>query len=335
MYWRASKTVRPCGPCILAGTECTFAGLSSVCHACHKSVTRHCVGGLPDRQILLMPFKDPHPEDDQDILDIIDELIDTDPYGASKFLSSAFSGLRSLIPCVLQKFQASLAMILILNRLSTMWRPMLGRTSNSFAPHGPKSIASLVNTKEAYYQQLESNTHDLYLNLKLCHILVQHYRLVTVKLDETRTQEEAEASTAAKMRAGNHATSSSRKTYVPWWRNKHHRSGRGHGKKNQSKNKGKKEDRKGKGKNEATQYIKECAGWGCDHNNCDSNMETPDPVPALCTCHGWGSCGEANCPSKGSWTPPPQASVEYQDGVPGNYGGNWQSKAGSSRHGCY
>ncbi len=29
-----------------------------------------------------MPFKDPHPEDDQDILDIIDELIDTDPYGS-------------------------------------------------------------------------------------------------------------------------------------------------------------------------------------------------------------------------------------------------------------
>ena len=43
-----------------------------------------------------MPFKDPHPEDDQDILDIIDELIDTDPYGASKSLSSAFSGLRGL-----------------------------------------------------------------------------------------------------------------------------------------------------------------------------------------------------------------------------------------------
>ncbi len=78
-----------------------------------------------------MLFKDPHPEDDQDILDIIDELIDTDPYGASKFLSSAFSGLRLLIQRVLQKFRASLAMILILNRLLTTRRPMLARTSNS------------------------------------------------------------------------------------------------------------------------------------------------------------------------------------------------------------
>ncbi len=51
-----------------------------------------------------MLFKDPHPEDDQDILDIIDELIDTDPYGASKFLSSAFPGLQLLIPCIYRNF---------------------------------------------------------------------------------------------------------------------------------------------------------------------------------------------------------------------------------------
>ncbi len=94
------KAVHPCGPCVREGTECTFAGLSSVCHACHKSVTHQCVGGIPNRQILLMPYQDLHPEDDQHILDIIDELIDVDPYGASKFLISAFSGLRLLIPRV-------------------------------------------------------------------------------------------------------------------------------------------------------------------------------------------------------------------------------------------
>ncbi len=210
----------------------------------------------------------------------------------------------------------------------------VGANYQQFTP-GYESVASLVKTKESFSHQLESNTCDLYLYLKIRHILVQHYHLVSVKLDEVHIQEEAEASTTAKMRTNNHATSSSHNTYVPWWRKKHQRSGRGHGKKNHSKNKGKKDDRKGKDKAEATQYIKECAGWGCDHNNCNSNMETPDPVPALCTCHGWGNCGEANCPSKGSWTLPPQASIEYQDGVPGNYGGNWQSKVGSSRRGCY
>ncbi len=85
-----------CRPCLHEGTECIFAGLSSVCH---KSMTRQCVRGIPDRQILLMPYQDPHPEDDQNILDIIDELIDLDPYRISKFLSSAF-GLRLLIPCI-------------------------------------------------------------------------------------------------------------------------------------------------------------------------------------------------------------------------------------------
>ncbi len=81
-----------------------FARLSSVCHACSKSVTCHCVRGLPDQQILLMPFKDPHLENDQNILDIIDELIDADPYRASKFLSSAFSSLQLLIPCIYRTF---------------------------------------------------------------------------------------------------------------------------------------------------------------------------------------------------------------------------------------
>ncbi len=204
-----------------------------------------------------------------------------------------------------------------------------------FTP-GYESVASLVKTKESFSHQLESNTRDLYLYLKIRHVLVQHYHLVLVKLDEACIQEEAEASTTAKMRTDNHGASSSRNTYVPWWRKKYQCSGRGHSKKNRSKNKGKKDDRKGKGKDEAAQYIKECTGWDCDHNNCDSNMETPDAVPDLCTCRGWGNCGEAACSlGKGSWTPPVQQTVKYQDGVPGNYGGNWQSKAGFSRRGRY
>ncbi len=147
-----------------------------------------------------------------------------------------------------------------------------------------------------------------------------HYCFVMVKLDKTHIQEEAEANTAAKMRTDNHAASSSRNTYVPWWRKKYQCSGYGHGKKNQLKNKSKKDDRKGKGKDEAAQHIKKYTGWDCDHNNCDSNMETPDPVPALCTCYEWGNCSEAACPlGKGSWTPPALETVEYQDGVLGHY----------------
>ncbi len=45
-----------------------------------------------------MLYQDLHLEDDQHILNIIDELIDANPYGASKFLISAFSGLWLLIP---------------------------------------------------------------------------------------------------------------------------------------------------------------------------------------------------------------------------------------------
>ncbi len=84
-----------------------------------------------------------------------------------------------------------------------------------------ESVALLVKTKESFSHQLESNTHDLYLYWKIFHILVQHYHLVSVKLDEAHIQEEAKASTMAKMQTDNHATSSSRNTYVPWWRKKH------------------------------------------------------------------------------------------------------------------
>ncbi len=90
----------------------------------------------------------------------------------------------------------------------------IGVNYQQFTPQG-ESIALLVKTKESFFHQLDSNICDLYLNLKLCHVLIQHYRLVTVKLDEVHVQEEVEASTAAKMRTNNHTMSSSRNTYVP------------------------------------------------------------------------------------------------------------------------
>ncbi|SJL18947.1 uncharacterized protein ARMOST_22550 [Armillaria ostoyae] len=81
---RSARAVRPCGPCLREGTEC---------QACHKSLLWQCIGGVPDQQILLMPFEDAHPEDDEHILGIIDKLIDLDPYG-TKPLTRLVTGTR-------------------------------------------------------------------------------------------------------------------------------------------------------------------------------------------------------------------------------------------------
>ncbi|SJL06606.1 uncharacterized protein ARMOST_09948 [Armillaria ostoyae] len=279
--------------------------------------------GIPDRQILLMPFKDPHPEDDDHILDIIDELIDADPYGSKP-------------PAGIPDDPHTEAIV-------KNAKGYVGANFQQFSPHGPESVGSLVKTQEAYLHKLETNTHKLYLGLKTCHILVQHYHLVTVKLDEARTQEEAEANTAAKMRNHNHASSSSHNNNGHWWRRKHQCNSRGHGKKNraQDKGRGKRDDCKGKGKNEAVQYIKECIGWGCDHDNCNSNQETQDDVQGVCDCRGWGSCGHPACPLRqgGSWGQTDSNVNQYQDN--GNGYGNYSSgggkasgsKASGSKHG--
>ncbi|PBK62360.1 hypothetical protein ARMSODRAFT_980817 [Armillaria solidipes] len=274
---------------------------------------------IPDRQILLMPFKDPHPEDDDHILDIIDELIDADPYGAKP-------------PAGIPDNPHTEA---IVNNA----KGYVGTNFQQFSPHGPESVGSLVKTQEAYLHKLETNTRELYLGLKTHHVLVQHYCLVTVKLDKVCTQEEAKANTTAKMRNDNRMSSSSHNNNSHWWRRKHQCNSCGHGKKNraQDKGRGKKEDHKGKGKNEAAQYIKECIGWGCDHDNCDSNQETQDAMEGVCNCRGWGSCGHPACPSRqgGSWGP---ADKDVNQGNSnGNYSGGGGKASGSkvsgSKHG--
>ncbi|KAK0445254.1 hypothetical protein EV421DRAFT_1734928 [Armillaria borealis] len=308
----SARAVCPCGPCLHEGTECYFAGLSSECQECHKSLLWQCAGGVPDRHILLMPFKDPHPEDNDHILNIIDELIDADPYGT--------------------KPPASIPDDPHTEAIVDNAKAYVGANFRQFSSQGPESVASLVKTKEAYLQKLETNTREVYLGLKTCHVLVQHYRLVTVKLDEVRIQEEAEANTMVKMRNDNHASSSSHNNNGHWWRRKHQRNSRGHGKKNraQDKGRGKKEDRKGKGRNEAAQYIKECIGWGCDHDNCDSNQDNQDAMQGLCDCRGWGSCGHPACPSHqgGSWGQTDMDVNQYQDN--GNGYGNYNSGGGKA-----
>ncbi len=110
-------------------------------------MTRHCVGGLPDRQILLMPFKDPHLEDDQDILDIIDELIDTDPYGASKVLVFRFFWSAVTNSMCFTEISGVIGDDPHTESIVDNAKAYVGANFQQFAPHGPESIASLVNTK--------------------------------------------------------------------------------------------------------------------------------------------------------------------------------------------
>ncbi|SJL16880.1 uncharacterized protein ARMOST_20410 [Armillaria ostoyae] len=315
---RSARAVRPCGPCMREGTECYFAGLSSECQACHKSLLRQCVGGVPDRQILLMPFEDAHPEDDEHILGIIDELIDLDPYGTKPPADIPSDPRTEEIVDNAMKY--------------------VGTNFGQFPFRGYESIESLVHTKEAFFQRLESNTRDLYLDLKMRHVLVQHYRLVTAKLDEARVQAEAEANTAAKMRNDNRASSSAPNHNGHWGKRKYQRNSRGHGKKNraQDKGRGKRDDCKGKGKNHAVAHLKKCPGWACEHKDCDYYQESEDAVQGPCDCGGWGNCDLPACTfNKGSWEQTDEDVNHYQgnDNGYGSYSGGWGNASGSKASG--
>ncbi|SJL06231.1 uncharacterized protein ARMOST_09567 [Armillaria ostoyae] len=300
------------------GPSATSRGLSSECQACHKSLLRQCVGGVPDRQILLMPFEDAHPEDDEHILGIIDELIKLDPYGTKPPADIPSDPRTKEIVDNAMKY--------------------VGTNFGQFPFRGYESIESLVHTKEAFFQRLESNTRDLYLDLKMRHVLVQHYRLVTAKLDEARVQAEAEANTAAKMRNDNCASSSAPNHNGHWGKRKYQRNSRGHGKKNraQDKGRGKRDDRKGKGKNHAVAHLKKCPGWACEHKDCDYYQESEDAVQGPCDCGGWGNCDLPACTfNKGSWEQTDEDVNHYQgnDNGYGSYSGGWGNASGSKASG--
>ncbi|SJL18948.1 uncharacterized protein ARMOST_22551 [Armillaria ostoyae] len=207
-----------------------------------------------------------------------------------------------------------------------------------------KSIESLVHTKEAFFQRLESNMHDLYLNLKLHHVMVQHYCLVMAKLDEARIQVEAEANTAGKMRNNNCASSSAPNNNGHWWKRKHQRNSCGYGRKNrtQDKGRGKKDDHKGKGKNHAA-HLKKCPGWACEHKDCDYYQEPEDAMQGPCDCGGWGNCDLPACTfNKGSWGQTDEDVNQYQGNDNGysSYSSSWGNASGSKASGskcghCY
>ncbi|KAK0474583.1 hypothetical protein IW261DRAFT_1568589 [Armillaria novae-zelandiae] len=131
-----TKVTHPCSACIQEGTECIFTRLSTECIACHKGLLWSCIGGVPDQQILIMPFNNLRPEDDEHVLNLVKDMINLDPF--------------SVIVFSLQELQWDFQRTVI-----------------------QRSISALVKAKDTYHQHLEANTHELYLFLKICHIVIQ------------------------------------------------------------------------------------------------------------------------------------------------------------------
>ncbi|KAK0485621.1 hypothetical protein IW261DRAFT_1559052 [Armillaria novae-zelandiae] len=188
------KVIRPCSVCILEGTECIFAGLSTKCIACHKGLLRSCIGGVPDWQILIMPFNDLRPEDDEHVLNLVEDMIDLDPFS-----------VRTPVG-----FPKDCHTEGIINNA----KAYVGVNSQQLPFHGVESISTLVKAKDAYHQHLEANTHELYLFLKIRHIVVQQLQFVTAKLDDLHEQESAEVNTMVKMALSSKPAGSNG---FPWW----------------------------------------------------------------------------------------------------------------------
>ncbi|KAK0209654.1 hypothetical protein IW262DRAFT_1468592 [Armillaria fumosa] len=142
----SAKAIHPCTPCLQAGTECIFAGLATECIfaglatecvACHKDTLRNCLGGIPDYQILLMPFHDLHPKEDEHILSLIEDMIDLDPFD-----------IKTLNGCPQDPHTKG-----IINNA----KAYIGTNTQQFPFHGIESIVSLVHVKESFNNHLEAN----------------------------------------------------------------------------------------------------------------------------------------------------------------------------------
>ncbi|KAK0472378.1 hypothetical protein IW261DRAFT_1570967 [Armillaria novae-zelandiae] len=194
---RSAKAIHACTPCVKAGTKCIFAGLATECIACHKGILQNCMGGIPNHQILWMPFDDLHPEEDEHVLSLIEDMIDFDPFGIKT-------------PEGFPQDQHTKG---IINNA----KAYVGANAQQFLFHSVKSIAVLVKVQDSYYNHLQANTHELYLLLKVCHIIVQHVHFVMAKLNNLHEEEDTEANTAAKTASASQPTLSS-SHHVPWWR---------------------------------------------------------------------------------------------------------------------
>ncbi|KAG7447861.1 uncharacterized protein BT62DRAFT_919046 [Guyanagaster necrorhizus] len=129
--------------------------------------------GTPSHAVHTHPA---HSAKDDDHLNTIDELINLDPYGTKS---------PTEIPADPHT-----------EEVVSNTKSYVGVNFKQFSFCGYESITSLVKTKAAFYHCLKSNTCELYLQLKLRHVLVQHYCLVMAKLDAAHIQEEAKGDTS-------------------------------------------------------------------------------------------------------------------------------------------
>ncbi|KAK0487152.1 hypothetical protein IW261DRAFT_1558090 [Armillaria novae-zelandiae] len=141
-----------------------------------------------------MPFNNLCPEDDEHVLNLVKDMIDLDPFS-----------IRT--PVGFPKDHHTEG---IINNA----KANIGVNSQQLPFHGVKSISALVKAKDTYHQHLEANTHELYLFLEICHIVVQQLRFVTAKLNDLCEQESAEVNTTAKMTLSSKLASSNG---FPWW----------------------------------------------------------------------------------------------------------------------
>ncbi|KAK0218876.1 hypothetical protein IW262DRAFT_1462414 [Armillaria fumosa] len=175
----SAKAIWPCAACLKEGTECIYARLSTECVACHKGLLCSCAGGVPDHQILLMPFNDLYPEEDKHVLSLIEDMIDCDLFGiktpddipSDHHTEGIINNAKAYVSINTQQF--------------------------SFT--GVESISTLVKAKDTYHNYLKANTCELYLFLKIRHIVVQQLQFITAKLKDLCEQEATETNTVAKM----------------------------------------------------------------------------------------------------------------------------------------
>ncbi|KAK0212052.1 hypothetical protein IW262DRAFT_1467484 [Armillaria fumosa] len=137
----SAKAIQPYAACMKEGTKCIYAGLSTECITCHKGLFCFCTGGIPDRQIVLMPFNNLHPEEDEHFLSLIEDMIDCAPFGV--------------------KTPDDVSLDHHTEDIINNTKAYIGINAQQFSFTGIESISTLVKAKNAYHNHLKTNTSPI------------------------------------------------------------------------------------------------------------------------------------------------------------------------------